>query len=210
MLALFYVNTKQWIAPLKPLYKFGTIKLIIFVLFWQSVAVAGAGFYGIIQPFWTYDDVHSTAAGIEDFAITIELFFFSILAHFFFSYRDFWAAKPGVVPPLARVRLYQAAFLRRQATADAAHFAATGHERAVPLTPAPLVLPPQPPPARLVTISAAALDVLPIDIVIESGKHARTVFGLRSKWHKRRHSPHTIQRPGRRRPFPLCCLTLGD
>ena len=222
-LALFYVNTRQWLAPLKPLYKFGLIKLIIFVLFWQSAALIVAGFYGVVRPFWQFPDEAAAAAGIEDFAICIELFFFAILAHFFFSYRDFVSTK-GEVPPLARLRLYQAAFLERQASQSA-----VGAQRSVELVAPALVLPQ---PQRLqsvqvqqggqpqqqqeqklerlrskATLATAAFDVLPLDIIVETGRHARTGFGLLHRLQKRRLAPKMAEPNERRRAFPWCCLT---
>ena len=222
-LALFYVNTKQWIAPLKPLYKFGTIKLIIFVLFWQSVLVAVAGFYGAVTAFWTLPSEAAAAAGIEDFALCIELFFFAMLVHTFFSYRDFWSAT-GEVPPLARLRLYQQAFLKRQATSSAAIAAAAaaaaaargaergGAERGAggpeDLRPTELVLPPQSPapPLRPYGVVAAALDVLPVDIIEQTGRHVTSGFGLVHKWRKRKEAPRSPDLRVRRRPAPCCCL----
>ena len=70
VLALFYVNTKEWLAPLAPLYKFGIIKMIIFVLFWQAVAMSIAGLLHLITPLWGFEDVETTAAGLQDFIVT--------------------------------------------------------------------------------------------------------------------------------------------
>ena len=228
VLVLFYLNTKQWIAPLKPLYKFLTIKIIIFVLFWQSVIVAVAGFYGAITAFWTLPSEAAAASGIEDFALCIELFVFAILVNSFFSYRDFWSPT-GEVPPLAHLRLYQQAFLRRHATESAAVAAAaaaaagrsnsqrgsggggsegSGSNGDEDLRPTELVLPepsPQQPP-RLRGVVAAALDVLPVDIIVQTGEHVRSGFGLAHKWHKRAESPRNPEVRMRRRPPPCCCL----
>lgn len=93
VLALFYVNTKEWLAPLAPLYKFGIIKLIIFVLFWQAVAISIAGMLHFVTPLWGFHDVETTAAGLQDFIVTIEVFVFAILHHYFFAYNDFFSVR---------------------------------------------------------------------------------------------------------------------
>jgi hypothetical protein len=93
VLALFYINTKEWLEPLAPLYKFGIIKLIIFVLFWQSVAIVIAGMIGLVHPFWGYESEEVAAAGIQDFIVTVEVFIFAILHHFYFSYKDFYSVR---------------------------------------------------------------------------------------------------------------------
>ena len=93
VLALFYVNTKEWLAPLAPLYKFGIIKMIIFVLFWQAVAMSIAGLLHLITPLWGFEDVETTAAGLQDFIVTIEVFIFAIFHHFYFAYNDFYSVR---------------------------------------------------------------------------------------------------------------------
>ena len=95
-MALFYINTKEWLEPLAPLYKFGIIKLIIFVLFWQAVAIVIAGMIGLIHPFWGYEHEEEAAAGLQDFIVTIEVFIFSVLHHFYFSYKDFYSVRGRV------------------------------------------------------------------------------------------------------------------
>ena len=102
VLALFYINTKEWLEPLSPLYKFGIIKLIIFVLFWQAVAIVIAGMIGLIHPFWGYENEEEAAAGLQDFIVTIEVFIFSVLHHFYFSYKDFYSVRSAARAPPAR------------------------------------------------------------------------------------------------------------
>ena len=120
VLALFYVNTSAWLKPLQPVYKFGIVKVIVFVLFWQSVALAGAGMIGAIHPFWDYPDEDTAAKGAQDFIITIELFIFAVLYHYYYSYTDFFSADPDVVTPLMQLQLGVENFDAGQAAAAAA------------------------------------------------------------------------------------------
>jgi hypothetical protein len=118
-LGLFYMNTRQWLKPLRPIVKFGLIKLLVFVFFWQSVAVAIAGTIGLIKPFWSYENVAQASAALQDFIICIELFLASLAHHFFYSVDDFYSKDPATVTPIMRMQQNEAAFDRMSAERQA-------------------------------------------------------------------------------------------
>ena len=182
ILGLFYVNTRQWLAPLSPIYKFGIVKLIVFVLFWQSVAIAAAGVFGFIEPFWSYHDVETAAAGLQDFVITIELFIFAVMYHYYYSYTDFYSADPAAITPLMQLQLGMATLDAAESLASSktagtsgdgaqggAGPEAGGGEGAAAVTPT-ATSPGSagraaPAPAKL---SAALYDIMPVDVRRES------------------------------------------
>lgn len=118
-LGLFYVETRAWLKPLSPIKKFGLVKLIIFVSFWQSVAFSMAGSFGFITSFWAYSVTHEAVAALLDFCLCIELFVTAVLHHWVFSYRDFYSGVPGVVTPIMMMQQGEAAFDKLAAEARA-------------------------------------------------------------------------------------------
>jgi Organic solute transporter Ostalpha len=113
-LGLFYVNTKQWIGVLRPLVKFGLIKIIVFVFFWQSFAIAVAGSIGLLQPMWGLS-LHDTGAVLQNTIIEAELVLCAVAHHYFFSYHDFYSEDPTVITPIMRMQMEEAEFDKRQA-----------------------------------------------------------------------------------------------
>lgn len=53
-LVLFYVALHEFLRPYKPGLKFIIVKSVLFLSFWQSVALAAAAHFNIIQEFWIY------------------------------------------------------------------------------------------------------------------------------------------------------------
>ena len=49
-LVVFYLATKKYLAPFKPVIKFAMIKLIIFVTFWQGAVIAFLFFLQVLEP----------------------------------------------------------------------------------------------------------------------------------------------------------------
>ena len=47
-LILFYVGTKEELAPIKPVYKILSIKAIVFFTYWQSVLISGLVFFDVL------------------------------------------------------------------------------------------------------------------------------------------------------------------
>jgi len=92
-LILFGSAVKEELAPIKPVAKFLCVKAIVFFTFWQGMVIAALERFGYIRKkdSWTTYDADDVAAGLQDFIVCIEMFFFAIAhAHAFPSreYRD--------------------------------------------------------------------------------------------------------------------------
>ena len=87
-LVLFYVATEEALAPMRPLWKFAAVKAVVFMTFWQSVAVAILANLAIIHCTATYstDDV---SAGLQDFAICFEMLVVAISHLWIFPHMEF-------------------------------------------------------------------------------------------------------------------------
>ena len=87
-LVMFLHVVKPHMVELYPYTKFLSIKLIVFLTFWQSILLEGLAYIDIIHASieWTQEDVTN---GLEDFIICIECVLFAILHHYCFSYTDF-------------------------------------------------------------------------------------------------------------------------
>ena len=79
-LILFYRATFEELAPIRPFYKFLTVKAVVFVSFWQGQAILLAVKYKIIvvKETWTDYDAADVATGLQEFAICVEMFFAAI------------------------------------------------------------------------------------------------------------------------------------
>ena len=77
----------------KPFGKFISVKGLVFFTFWQSMGLDLLVQYGIIkaspQGFWSAIDVK---AGLQDFTLCIEMFFFAIAHKYCFTYEPFKVA----------------------------------------------------------------------------------------------------------------------
>ena len=76
-LAAFYFETHEWGKEMRPLKKFLVIKAIVFVSWWQSIAIMGVGSLGLIPPALNYSTAEVSMA-LQNFAICIEMFFYQI------------------------------------------------------------------------------------------------------------------------------------
>ncbi|XP_067944778.1 transmembrane protein 184C-like isoform X2 [Watersipora subatra] len=90
-LVIFYQNMKEELKPMQPFKKFMCIKFVIFLSFWQSVLLEFLVAIGAIKQDtnWVVYDTAKIAAGIQDFAICIEMFVASIAHYFAFSHHPY-------------------------------------------------------------------------------------------------------------------------
>lgn len=76
----------------QPFGKFISVKGLVFFTFWQSMGFSLLVKYGVIhgspQGFWNAKDIE---AGLEDFTICVEMFFFALAHKWCFSYMPFKA-----------------------------------------------------------------------------------------------------------------------
>lgn len=85
-LILFYQATKDLLSPYEPVWKFLSVKSIIFMSFWQGVLLALFEKIGILKPF-TQDAIPgAVAAGYQNFFICIEMLFAAIALRYAFPY----------------------------------------------------------------------------------------------------------------------------
>lgn len=89
MLALvwFYVATKEFLAPHKPVLKFLIVKSVIFLAFWQGVGLAVAE---KLNAFAAEDtEPGKLAAAYQNFFICVEMFFISVAHLYAFPYQPY-------------------------------------------------------------------------------------------------------------------------
>lgn len=85
-LILFYQATKDLLSPYEPVWKFLSVKSIIFMSFWQGALLAILEKFGILKPYTDDAVPGSVAAGYQNFLICIEMFFAAIALRYAFPY----------------------------------------------------------------------------------------------------------------------------
>lgn len=97
-LLMFYAATKDDLAPIKPLWKFLTVKMVVFFSFWQSLVILILVRMRVIvsKDSWTEYDVQDVATGLQDFLVCIEMFIAAIAHAYAFSPREY--RDPNVTP----------------------------------------------------------------------------------------------------------------
>ena len=88
VLVLFYLAFKPELAPHQPAYKFLCIKAVLFLSFWQSVALAIAAQLSWIHEIGSYTST-DVKTGINNLLLCIEMLFISYLHKRAFPYRQY-------------------------------------------------------------------------------------------------------------------------
>jgi len=88
-LFLFYSATKELLRPYDPALKFFSVKAVIFLSFWQGVALSIMEASGMIQPIHSDDGSYITSpgtisAGYQNFLICIEMLFAAVAMKYAF------------------------------------------------------------------------------------------------------------------------------
>ncbi|XP_054711230.1 LOW QUALITY PROTEIN: transmembrane protein 184B-like [Uloborus diversus] len=91
-LVLFYFATRELLSPYEPIWKFCTVKSVIFLSFWQGFVLAVLEKAGVIAPIFSsrVNAGHSAgtvSAGIQNFLICVEMFFAALALRYAFPYR---------------------------------------------------------------------------------------------------------------------------
>lgn len=78
VIVLFEQAASELLHPYRPLLKFLSVKIVIFLAFWQSVVIAGMVSLGWIPSVncWSVPDV---SIGLQNFLICFEMFFISLM-----------------------------------------------------------------------------------------------------------------------------------
>lgn len=85
-LILFYQATKDLLSPYEPVWKFLSVKSIIFMSFWQGVFLAILEKIGLLKPYTEDAAPGAVAAGYQNFFLCIEMFFAAIALRYAFPY----------------------------------------------------------------------------------------------------------------------------
>ncbi|CAG9835315.1 unnamed protein product [Diabrotica balteata] len=89
-LFLFYFATRELLTPFEPVLKFFTVKSVIFLSFWQGVALAILEKADVISPMVDSNGVRTygtVSAGYQNFLICIEMFFAAVSLRYAFPYK---------------------------------------------------------------------------------------------------------------------------
>lgn len=93
-LVLFYFATKDLLAPFDPVWKFCTVKSVIFLSFWQGVLLAVLEKAGLISAIYASGATNpavasagTVSAAYQNFLICVEMFFASLALKYAFPYR---------------------------------------------------------------------------------------------------------------------------
>jgi hypothetical protein len=90
-LVLFYHATKDLLSPYDPVWKFFTVKSVIFLSFWQGVILAILERADLISPVFSREGERASAgtvsAGYQNFLISVEMFFAALALRYAFPYQ---------------------------------------------------------------------------------------------------------------------------
>ena len=130
-LILLYKVMNRELAPLRPFYKFVSVKAVVFFSFWQSMAIAVLVKTGVISTndqAWASDyDAAALANAIQAFCICIEMFFAAIAHAYAFPPEEYNIGQP--LPQRKFTQNVMDLFDVRDVYHDIVHFAHQQRER---------------------------------------------------------------------------------
>lgn len=85
-LILFYNATKDLLSPYEPVWKFLSVKSVIFMSFWQGLLFAIMEKIGLLRPLSFDAPPGAVAAGYQNFFLCIEVLFAAIALRYAFPY----------------------------------------------------------------------------------------------------------------------------
>lgn len=89
-LIMFYRATREDLNPIRPVSKFLLIKAVVFLTFWQSIAISAVFSLNLVKTEkWTTYDTDDVSAGVQDFFICVEMFFAALLFAYAFPPKDY-------------------------------------------------------------------------------------------------------------------------
>jgi Organic solute transporter Ostalpha len=157
-LIIFYAELQDLLRPIRPLGKFITVKLVVFFSWYQGIIIGLLVTFGAIRSTlnFTQDEL---ASFIQDFLVVIEMAFAAVAHHMFFRVGDLW---------------------HRDADVDLSYIPAPDHETGGDAfhgdyteAPSGEDKPPQGHEhSRKKRMIQALKDVMPIDIIQETGQRA--------------------------------------
>ena len=129
-LVLFYTATRHELAPIRPLSKFLVVKAVVFLSYWQGIAISLAVWTGVIKAAdWAAYTAGDVAAGLQEFLICVEMFFAALAHAYAFPPSDY--ADPGGPPPAGLAANLRVMFAFDDVVADVSGGVGTAAGRAV-------------------------------------------------------------------------------
>lgn len=87
-LFLFFHDLWAELAPLSPLFKIASIKMVVFVMFWQAILISALAHLGVLTETTNYT-AEQLKASLNSFLVCAEMLFFAAWFHCVFSAADF-------------------------------------------------------------------------------------------------------------------------
>eukprot|EP00899_Mesostigma_viride_P016622 jgi/Mesvir1/24961/Mv16931-RA.1 len=81
-LGLFYLATKEILAPYKPVYKFLVVKAVVFMTYWQGLVITLLMSFNMVNS-------HEDAREIQDFMLCVEMAIAAVLHTYAFPWREY-------------------------------------------------------------------------------------------------------------------------
>lgn len=121
-----YVCLKNELAPFQPLYKFMVVKAVVFLTFWQGVALAVMARFGWLHntPNFSIGEVQ---VGMQDFLVCIEMFLAACMHKYTFGWEAYADGSLRTIMEQRALYLAEQSYRRAVEAQIAAAKAAAGH-----------------------------------------------------------------------------------